>query len=516
MNRIKNFTRNLAANYIQLAMTVVYSLVSVPLILHWLPKAEFGMWALVTQLASYVSLIDVGMTSAISRYLVDYKDQRKGGEYGSLIKTAWLVSLVQAAIVLGAALALSPIMATVMKIPAEDREAFIVLLRVQGALTAAGFCFRPLSLTLYAHQRMDIQAASEIMNLLAGLGLLWFFLFNQCGIYSFIYANTCCLLVGPVYLFWKCKRLDLLPRAGDWGRASARIFKELFGYGKDVFLMGLGSQLVTASQTIIVSRALGLEVAAVWAVGIKLFNLVLALMWRPYGAAMPGLYELTARGENERLKNRFRQMVVLTCSLGVFFSVSFALCNGAFMHVWTNGKIAWQPLNDLLLGVWLFLLSMQTTHCNFVNVVKHIGGMRYIYFLEGCCFVAAGLLVGPHLGTPGIIGCSIVCTALFSYQYSLRRSQRYFHLNLKELAIKWIRPCLKMAAFFVPIGALVWFSTHSLSPMARLAVNGIACVLLGGLLLIRIGLSREMIHETTLRLPRAVSKLLQLLGPVKA
>ena len=45
MSRLKNFSRNVATSYLQLGVNVVYSLLSVPLILHWLPKAEFGLWA---------------------------------------------------------------------------------------------------------------------------------------------------------------------------------------------------------------------------------------------------------------------------------------------------------------------------------------------------------------------------------------------------------------------------------------------------------------------------------------
>ena len=42
MSRLKNFSRNLATSYLQLGVNVVCSLVSMPLILHWLPTAEFG------------------------------------------------------------------------------------------------------------------------------------------------------------------------------------------------------------------------------------------------------------------------------------------------------------------------------------------------------------------------------------------------------------------------------------------------------------------------------------------
>ena len=59
MSRLKNFTRNLATGYLQLGVNVVYSLVSIPLILHWLPKAEFGLWVLLVQMMSYLVFVDL-------------------------------------------------------------------------------------------------------------------------------------------------------------------------------------------------------------------------------------------------------------------------------------------------------------------------------------------------------------------------------------------------------------------------------------------------------------------------
>ena len=269
--------------------------------------------------------------------------------------------------------------------------------------------------------------------------------------------------------------------------------------------MTLGYQLTMASQTIIVSRTLGLEVAAVWAVGTKMFNLIVPLMCRPYGASLPGLYEMLARGEAARLRSRFEGIVVLTASLGAFLGISLALCNSLFIGVWTNGRIVWSPLNDVLLGLWVFLLSLQTTHCNFVSVTKQIGGMRYVFFVEGCCFVLLAMLVGARWKLPGMIGSSLVCTALFSYQYSLYRSRQYFHCGLQDLAFGWVLPSWKLALVFAPLAAIVWFATKGLCPLWRLEIHGFVAVVAGGALLLRFGLPPPIIQDIKTRWPRSTS-----------
>ena len=516
MSRLKNFSRNLATSYLSLGVNVIYSLLSIPLILHWLPRAEFGIWVLLTQLMGYITLVDVGMTSAVARLLVDHKDERADGHYGSLVKTAFFVSVVQGTLILSIVLLAAPLLAALMKIPAEHEHVFILLMRMQGVITAFNFSLRPLSLMLYAHQRMDLQAYNDIMNLLVSLGLLVGFLIQGLGIFSFVYANAITACFSPFYLVWNCRRLGFLPRAGEWGRASWKTFTGMFNYGKDVFLMNLGYQLQMASQTIVVSRSFGLEQAAVWSVGSKMFNLVLPLMCRPYGAALPGMYEMITRGEMGRLKSRYRSMVLLTASLGAFLAGSFILCNSLFIQVWTSGKISWSPLNDVLLGLWLFVLSMQTTHCGFVTVTKKIGGMRYMLFLEGLCFLMAALLFGKRWGIPGIVSTSILCTLAFTYQYSMRRSCEFFQVSLKELVVEWVRPSLKLALIYGLVVATTWFLTGGLPILWRLALHATVAGTVGGWLLLRLGLLPEMLLEASKRLPLHASRLLQWLVPYRS
>jgi O-antigen/teichoic acid export membrane protein len=519
MSRLKNFSRNLAASYLQLAANVIYTLVSIRLVWNWLPlpQAQLGIWALLGQLLAYITLVDLGMTTAVARLLVDHKDDRTDGRYGAMIRTAFYVSLAQSVCILAITMLGAPLLAWLMhnKIPADQVSLFVKLLRWQGMITAFAFAFRPLNLMLYANQRMDVQSSWDITNLLLSLGLLVLFLANGCGIFSYLYSNACLACLGPLYLYWQCRRLGFVPRASEWGQTSWAFFKEMFDYAKEMFLLNLGYQLQMASQTIVVFNALGATEAAMWAVGSKMFNLAEPLMCRPYGASLPGLFEMSARGEKERLLNRFRDIVLFTASLGAFLAAGFVLCNYLFVQIWTSGKTAWSPLNDLLLGSWLFVLSMQTTHRTFVNVTKQIGGMRYMLFLEGFTFLVIGLFTGSHWGIPGMVLTSISCTLAFTWQYGLRRTSDYFGLPFREVAFEWVRPSLKLAGLLAMFAGAIWLATGRLPVLPRLLVHAALASVGGGWLMLRFGFPPHLLQEAQKRLPRPAARLLSWMLPVK-
>src|SRR5208282_1117622 len=99
MSRFKRFAHSLVSGYMQLGVNSLFTLASVPLALHYLDKEEFGLWALTSQIAGYIALIDLGLTAAASRILIDYKDHQKHGEYGGVIQTGAWVGLSQAALI---------------------------------------------------------------------------------------------------------------------------------------------------------------------------------------------------------------------------------------------------------------------------------------------------------------------------------------------------------------------------------------------------------------------------------
>ena len=450
----------------------------------------------------YAYLLDLGINQAISRFLIDHKDNRVSGEYGALVKTSALVSAIQGLVVFAIVFFGAPPLSELMKIPIEYRDTFISVMRCQGAITAFIFCLNPFVIMLSAHQRMDVQAWQSMAGMILLLGFLVFFLATGHGIFSFIYANAINAVISPVYYFWICRWLGFMPTGSEWGKLSWKRFNEIFLYGKDVFLMNVGINLIAASQTIVVSRALGLETAATWTVGTRVFTLVRQVMYQPTGSSLPGLSEMLARKEAERLKDRFRNLVGLTASLGVFLGVVYALCNSLFVGIWTAGKISWSPLNDVLLALWLFVASIQTTHGSFVFVNKQIGLLPFIFMAEGCTYIAAALFGGYRWGIPGIIICSVVCLSAFSCFFSLRNSRRFFRVTYSTLLLDWLRPALKLAALLIPLAIALWLVTSGCPAIWRLIIHGMGAGLCGGLLFLRFGVPRQVLGDAMAHVPK--------------
>jgi O-antigen/teichoic acid export membrane protein len=501
MSRFKRFLHILASSYASLGAGVVYTLVSVPMALHFLPKAEFGLWAVMTQAIGYMALIDMGMTSAVARHLIDYKDHPAAGDYGSVIQTGNLVWALQGAIVFAAGYALSPVLARLLAIPDDLNHDFIVLVRWQSAIVAFGFATRIFSQIIYAYQRIDLTNYGTILGFGLNLLVLWIAFVKGTGVYSILWASGAAAVFGLLLqsaICWKCR---MLPPKHAWGRPTWPRFKELFHYGKDVFLVTLGSQLTNASQTIIITRTLGLDVAAVWAVCTKLFLFSGELIWRIFNFAEPMLAEMIVRSEHDQLRRRFQDVVVVTGSMSALVAVALAVGNDPFVRVWTAGKIYWSPWNDVLLGVWLVIRSVVRCHTGLNFVTKKIGFLRFVVFGEGTVFVTLALLVSHFGGIPTILGASILCAVSVTGNYVTRRTARYFGTPLKEIIFGWLTSLVRILVFLIPLAVLTWWVSRIFPLKGRLIWDVAVLGVVGGLLWVRWGIPEELQAEAAQRLP---------------
>jgi len=339
MSRLKRFAHSLVSGYVLLGANMLYTLASIPLALHYLSKDQFGLWTTTATIGGFVAMVDFGLSASASRVLIDYKDRRTSGEYGSVVQTGALVGFTQGSLVMLVGVIVSLFIGPALKVEASLQRDFTWLLIGQCVIIGIGFYARILSHILTAHQRYDVANYTSAILLATSFGVMWFCFGRGIGVFSVIWAQASGILVGVAVNFWACARLKFLPARGTWGRPSWRAFRELFAFGRDFFLFAIGSQLVNASQTLLLTRFFGLETAAVWSICTRVYLLLSQLISRIFDYSSAAFAEMMVLGETPLLQRRFREVVILSSSLSAAAAVMLALCNSSFVSVWTSGRI---------------------------------------------------------------------------------------------------------------------------------------------------------------------------------
>jgi O-antigen/teichoic acid export membrane protein len=502
MSRARRFVQSLATGYLLIGVNTIHTLVSVPLALHYLSREQFGLWALVMQISGYLALIDLGMAGSIARILIDHKDSAADGTYGAVIKTGLLVLLVQGLIIaLGGSL-LSLWLPDLFDVPTLHRREFQILIAGQCIVMGLLFVGRMFGHVLLAHQRFDAMNYSQAAGLLVSLTSMWLGFVWGWGVYSLLFAYAASTLFTTLASQLAAIGLRLFPAGATRGHPNVKIFRELFAYGREIFLISVGWQLVNASQILVVSRTLGLEAVAVWSIATKPFSLAQQVIYRVFDFSAIGLAEMLVRRERERLLLRFRDIVILSGSFAAWVALSVGLWNQSFLDLWTRGRISWADSSNWLMA--LLTVSYSITRCSigFVDVTKQICSMKYIYPLEGLAFILLSFAVAPFLGLSGVILSALITNILFSGAYGFWRTSKFFGTTEFETAALWLsRPIQCLSLLVVTFGAIAWVC-REWRPSVRLPLEMAASLSLGVQIFWRLGLTPQLRSEAKQLLAR--------------
>jgi O-antigen/teichoic acid export membrane protein len=500
MSRLKHYVQALASGYLLLGVNTVFTLASVPLALHFLPLDRLGLWAVTSQVAGYLALLDFGLSGALARLLVDHKDQRESDEFGSLVQTGFYVGFVQGALVALAAAVLVLVPERLPGLASAGPTEFRWLMLGQCLLLGLSFAGRTFTSVLWAYQRTDLGNLAQVAGLLINFLVQWMAFRAGAGVFALLWGQLGGIITSTGLSAAACGWRRLLPAKGKWGRADWKRFRSVFRFGQEVFLFTLGSQMIQASQTIVLVPALGFAAAAVWSVCTRPYLLVCQAVWRIMDFSTPPLAEMHVRGERDLMLRRFRSVTILTGVIAVTAAVIFAVCNQRFIAVWTRGKVSWDVSNDVLLGLWCVVMAVQRCHTSLLGATKEFRTLKVVYFLEGTVFVCLALWSAPRWGFPALIGSSLLATSSLSFAHGLWRTKTDFNLSWREM-LDWLRPALQAGCVLIFLGAAAFWLTAGLRPVVGFFAAGIPLGVAGFWLVLQVGLDNEMRSRMTDFLP---------------
>lgn len=479
MSRKRFFLAGLTSSYLMIGLNFMLTVISVPLALQYLTKAEFGVWALVTQFSAYLLLVDMGVSASIARLLADHKDDKTGPEYSRVFFSSFFVSGAQGLVLLGLGALAAWFAPALANIPNELRPVFSRILIGHVAVTAVCLVFRSLASPLWSHQRLDISNLGNAMGLVMNLIGLWAGLHSGMGLYGLLFGTVIGALPGLVIPFAACRFYGYYPPWPGLSHLGKTNFRELLCLSRDIFIFQLGSQMASATQIVLVSRFLSVESAAVWAIATKALTLGQQLCNRVMDASAAALTEMFVRGEDLRFRARFRDAVEITAWLAVMVGLAIVFFNTPFIDVWTGGKIIWPADANVWLAFLLLSTSVARCHLSLGGIVKQLSSLRWVQLVEASVMIGSGIFFIQRLGIGGILAASLLASAGVSLLSATVLSAKKFSLP-SPMVLGWLFP----AAVFLCAGSLLAWGLNSFAAawIPRgwgLLADGCAFLLLG-------------------------------------
>src|SRR5919199_5088105 len=143
-------------NYAGKLIVIGTGLVTTPFILQHLGPTMYGLWAVVGSVVAYGNLLDLGITTAVVKYVAEYRARREAEQLEHLLATAvWVYGAIGLAIV-GFGALLAPIFPFIFQVPVEDRATASRLVFISGAVVGLSLVCSIPPAVLRGLQRFDL------------------------------------------------------------------------------------------------------------------------------------------------------------------------------------------------------------------------------------------------------------------------------------------------------------------------------------------------------------------------
>ncbi|MEW6382251.1 MAG: oligosaccharide flippase family protein [bacterium] len=426
--------------------TIGVSFFLVPFLVHALGDRQHGFWVLIGRFMGYYGVLDLGLSSAVSRFVSRAYGQNDFEEINYIFNTSLALFSLIGIVALGISFLLAMLCPWFLKDPGE-----IVLFRkvipILGLSLGLGFPARSFLGVLHSKLRYDLLAGVDLLKLLVRTVLIVYFIKAGNGILALAVITFIVGLIGDIAYLWLLVR-EFRQLRLSLGLVSMRKIKDLFQYSMFSFIQELADLLRFRVDEFVIAGFLSVNLVTHYFIATKLIDLFYQFMVSALGMMAPVFSQYEGKGDMQTMRKAFLEASKAGVILAVFMGTSLIMYGRVFIERWMGAGYYDSYSVLLILCIPMALALAQSPS---VGLLYGISKHRYFAILsscEGIVNLVLSLVLVRYYGIYGVaLGTLIplaVAKLVFQPLYVCRvidlKWKEYFVDTLLVTAIKTIIP----------------------------------------------------------------------------
>ncbi len=429
----RQLVRNVFSSWFAYLVRIAITFLFVPYITTVLGDARYGVWVIIFQTIFYFSLLDAGLTSALTRYISKFLATREFDKINRVLNTAnILYFIVGALVMLGiwgfVTFAFSYFQISDPEVVAEGKLALLIL----GAFMAFNFAALPFGNSLSAFHRYDVLNMLAIGEEIVRTLLMVYMLSQGRGLVAL--ALVILMLTVVRHLLGAGLLLKLYPEV-NIGReyADKPTARMLFGYSKISFGISVCWLVLFNTDELLLGVISSAGAAGVYHPGAQLVRYLRNLINAAALPLIPAISHKETQGDLQPVRELYLKAVRYVSYL------SFAIGAGVVIYA-ESFVMLWLPPEFLEAGRVMQILAVGTTillpqiigHSILFGIEQH-GKLLIVLVIESILKLGLSIYLIPRYGLSGMaIAVSapqvILFSTLFPFLVSRALGLSYFRV----------------------------------------------------------------------------------------
>lgn len=455
-NSKKAIGLGILTNYLQYILNILLGIVLSPLVLKFAGQETMGAYAILLQVISYVSLIDLGVGLSASRFL----SQSYALGLEDFVNTSNIyrsVAILQNTLMAVLFIILSVFIEQIFHFShhlAGEVRIGLWLLALWTFLSSPWSLYTGI---LYTTNNMSTQNMIDAASNLVKIVLAVVFVMLGWSIIGLIVSQIISQLFALVIKWYVTKK-----KVGEIGfKFSLALndkFRTILAFSFNSFLITIAIRLVFSTDNLVIGYLYGPVAVTVYYLTFQPGNMLNQFILRITDNFTPSVNIWFANGETERLKTSFLLLFRITYVLTVLMLWGIVFCTQPIIYLWV-GKANYlaQPMS---LWCGLFAASVVLGHVPnaFVIANGQIKVLSYIALFEGVFNLTLSLTLSRFWGVQAIMLATFIAnvpTALYLY-FKAVKVLDCKHEFLKEiLQWRYIISVMIIPILWITMGRLI-------------------------------------------------------------
>lgn len=425
-SRTKNAARNIVFGMVNRFVTLVLPFATRTIVLYLLGASYLGIGTLFSSILSFLSLTELGFSSAIIYTMYKPIAEKDYERVGVLLNYYKRLYHFVGFIILAAGTLLLPAVPYLMKgNPPEAINVYVLyyIYLINSVISYFFAGYRQSLLT--AHQRSDITSnIVTVVNLIVQFGQI-LVLYLMRNFYAYAIVPIIGTLTTNFLNMYITKRM--YPEVVCAGKIDEATKKSIFKKIGGLFGTKLNSIIVHSADIMVISAFLGLTMTAQYGNYYYIMNAVSGFMGVIYSSLTAGIGNKLVTDSLEDNYSLFKKIAFVNSWLVGFCSICFLCLYEPFMKIWVGDELSLGMPFVLCMVGYFFIYEIQRTILTFKDAAGLWYRDRFRPYVSMIVNVISNFVLVQCLGIYGVVLSTII-----AFLISLPWANKVLFANLFE------------------------------------------------------------------------------------
>lgn len=437
-----------------MAVGMVVPFFLTPIVVRTLGPTAYGVWILAVSTVAYLNLLDLGLRSAIIRFVSKADAQGLVAEARNAIAAALWFRLLVAGGVAVFSIALASVFPRFFHVPPDLQRAAQITVLVCALGVAATLVSGVFGAVLAATNRFDILSCVDVFRVVARATGVILILKNGGGLVALAFCEFAVVSIsglGSCIMALK----TFPPCRVRLGRPDVKTLRMIWSYSFAMFIIMIAGQVIFSTDNLVVGSFLSVGLVSFYSIGGSLMFYSSQVVTALSTTFIPLASGLDASGRKDDLQRLLLRGTQATLALVLPIGLTLLLRGKTFIGLWMGRQ--YSEVSGTILQILLITLFFMTANNTASNIMFGTGNQKAVAkwsTIEAVLNLTVSLILVKTIGIYGVAwGTSLTMSFVHLIFWP-----RYVHKIMGVPALKYVWDgWIKITLYSIPFAIATAF-----------------------------------------------------------